>query len=241
MLDFLGIGAQKCGTTWIFSQLEKHPQIRFPAGKEVHFWDQQRLRGTSWWLGLFETESAAIKQGEITPAYALLDAATIAEIHRLAPHVRLFYSVRNPIARAWSSALMAMSRAEMTLDETSDRWFIDHFKSAGSMHRGDYMRCMESWLSVYPREAFKLIFLDDIVSNPRAVMVDLAEHLGIGPGPFLEIRLADLATPVFEGAAVDLRPALLDYLRTLYAPSIQRLSESSGRDLNSWLDWNGCR
>lgn len=241
MLDFLGIGAQKCGTTWIFSQLEKHPKIRFPAGKEVHFWDQQHQRGTAWWIGLFGTEHPGVKQGEITPAYALLNASTIAEIYRLAPQIRLFYSIRNPIARAWSSALMAMSRAEMTLDETSDRWFIDHFNSAGSKHRGDYLRSMETWLSVYPREAFKLIFFDDIVSDPRTVLVELAEHLRLEPNRFLEISLDDLTTPVFEGAAVDLRPALLDYLRTLYAPAIQLLSKNLGRDLNSWIDWNGCR
>jgi hypothetical protein len=241
MLDFLGIGAQKCGTTWIFSQLEKHPQIRFPAGKEVHFWDEQHERGTSWWIGLFETESAGVKQGEITPAYALLEASKIAEVYRLAPGVRLFYSIRNPIERAWSSALMAMTRAEITMEEASDRWFIDHFNSAGSRYRGDYMRCMETWLSVFPADAFKLIFFDDIVSAPRAVMVELAKHLGIGPDPFLEIDLRDLTTPVREGPAVDLRPALLDYLRTLYAPSIQLLSKSLGRDLNSWIDWNGRR
>lgn len=241
MLDFLGIGAQKCGTTWIFSQLEKHPQIRFPAGKEVHFWDQRHQRGTPWWIGLFGTESAGVKQGEITPAYALLKAAKIAEIYRLVPRVRLFYSIRNPIGRAWSAGLMAMARAEMTLEEASDRWFIDHFNSAGSRHRGDYMRCMETWLSVFPSEAFKLILFDDIVSDPRAVMVELAEHLRIDPGPFLKMELRDLATPVFQGAAVDLRPALLDHLRTLYAPAIRLLSDRLGRDLSSWLEWNGCR
>ena len=241
MLDFLGIGAQKCGTTWIFSQLGKHPNIRFPAGKEVHFWDLHRERGTSWWTALFETEAAGVKQGEITPAYALLEASMIAEIYRLAPQVRLFYSIRNPIARAWSSALMALTRAEMTLDEASDQWFIDHFNSLGSRDRGDYLRCLENWLSVFPADALKLILLDDIVSDPRAVLVALAEHLGIHPDPFLKAELHDLATPVFEGTAHDLRPALLDHLRTLYAPSLRRLSDSLGRDLNSWIDWNGCR
>jgi hypothetical protein len=239
MLDFLGIGAQKCGTTWIFSQLEKHHHIRFPAGKEVHFWDLQYERGTSWWIGLFNTASVGVKQGEITPAYALLEVSKIAELYRLAPHVRLFYSIRNPISRAWSSALMAMRRAEMTLDDASDRWFIDHFNSAGSRHRGDYLRCMETWLSVFPADAFKLVFLDDIASDPRAVMVELAQHLEIEPGPFLEMSLRDLTTPVFEGVTADLRPALLDHLRALYAPSIRLLSKRAGRDLNSWINWNG--
>jgi hypothetical protein len=51
---------------------------------------------------------------------------------RLVPNVHVFYSVRNSIARAWSSALMALERAEMTIDDASHLWFLDHFKSARS-------------------------------------------------------------------------------------------------------------
>jgi hypothetical protein len=32
MLDFLGIGAQKAGTTWLYERLSQHPAVRFPAG-----------------------------------------------------------------------------------------------------------------------------------------------------------------------------------------------------------------
>ena len=39
MLDFLCIGAQKAGTSWLHSQLVRHPQVAFPAGKEAHYWD----------------------------------------------------------------------------------------------------------------------------------------------------------------------------------------------------------
>ena len=34
---FLGIGAMKAGTTWLYSLLERHPQIHFTPEKEVHF------------------------------------------------------------------------------------------------------------------------------------------------------------------------------------------------------------
>ena len=50
MVDFLGIGAQKAGTTWIFENLQRHPDVQFPGGKEIHFWDAQRHRGVQWWL-----------------------------------------------------------------------------------------------------------------------------------------------------------------------------------------------
>jgi hypothetical protein len=68
------------------------------------------------------------KQGEITPAYATLDQATTREIAALPANPRVFYSLRNLIGRAWSSALMALERAGMTIDETSHLWFLDHFR-----------------------------------------------------------------------------------------------------------------
>lgn len=102
MLNFLGIGAQKCGTTWLFELLSLHPQVRFPAGKEVHFWDGQRERGVDWYEGLFEGQPPSVAVGEITPAYAILAPPIIAEVARAFPALRLIYLIRNPIDRAWS-------------------------------------------------------------------------------------------------------------------------------------------
>jgi len=39
-LDFLGIGAQKAGTTWLWSMLRAHPQIWMPPRKELHYFDR---------------------------------------------------------------------------------------------------------------------------------------------------------------------------------------------------------
>lgn len=40
MLDFLGIGAQKAGTTWLMRMLKQHPQVMISLiGKEVHYFD----------------------------------------------------------------------------------------------------------------------------------------------------------------------------------------------------------
>ncbi len=38
--DFLGIGAQKAGTTWLHRNLQAHPQIYMPR-KEVHYFDRK--------------------------------------------------------------------------------------------------------------------------------------------------------------------------------------------------------
>jgi Sulfotransferase family len=38
--DFLGIGAQKAGTTWLWTHLMKHPSVWMPPRKEVHYFDR---------------------------------------------------------------------------------------------------------------------------------------------------------------------------------------------------------
>ena len=146
MLDFLGIGAQKAGTTWLYEMLCQHPQLAFPGGKEMHFWDAGRSRGLEWYRSCFNVGEK--KNGEITPAYAMLPVETIREIHALNPALRVIYILRNPIDRAWSSARMALERAEMTLAEASDQWFVDHFLSQGSLRRGDYESCIRHWRQV---------------------------------------------------------------------------------------------
>ncbi|MGG6238271.1 sulfotransferase [Nodosilinea sp. AN01ver1] len=41
-VDFLGIGAQKAGTTWLWSILKSHPDVWMPPKKELHYFDRDR-------------------------------------------------------------------------------------------------------------------------------------------------------------------------------------------------------
>ena len=37
--DFLGVGMQKAGTSWLYEQLRNHPDAWLPKRKELHFFD----------------------------------------------------------------------------------------------------------------------------------------------------------------------------------------------------------
>ena len=39
--DFIGIGAQKAGTTWLDRNLRVHPQVWMPRMKEIHYFDRK--------------------------------------------------------------------------------------------------------------------------------------------------------------------------------------------------------
>ncbi len=48
--DFLGIGAQKAGTTWLHENLRRHPEIWLPPVKELQYFNQLYLQRDRRWM-----------------------------------------------------------------------------------------------------------------------------------------------------------------------------------------------
>ncbi|MGG6294562.1 sulfotransferase [Leptolyngbya sp. AN02str] len=246
MIHFLGIGAQKSATTWLYKNLDRHPQIKFPAGKEVHFWDRRSQDGGDAWLKLFPPCPEHIKQGEITPAYGILEPNIIQSIYEVAPSVRLIFSIRNPIERAFSSAIMALIRSQMEMHEASDQWFIDHFLCHTSRSQCNYLRSIKNWTSIYPSSSLLTIFFDDIRTHPEKVLADVSNHIEVSPSIWQDFPLDELQavvrppligdTFVVISNALDKRPSLKLYLKDLYREEIRNLSRFFERDLEYWLE-----
>lgn len=220
MLDFVGIGAQKAGTTWLHKHLSEHPEVNFPAGKEVHYWNRYRNKVDIPTYASWFPDQEGIKQGEITPAYAFLPVENIQEIHQYFPNIRIIYMLRDPIERAWSSSLMALSRAEMTINEASDQWFIDHFKSAGSRARGDYKTCLANWTSIYPKEQILLLDFADIKTDPINTLKKAAHHIGVS-ATYFDTLNPDIFTKKVHATSGDpIRASILPVLEELYKEGV---------------------
>ncbi len=53
--DFLIIGAQRCGTTSLYYYLTEQPCIAPASVKEIHFFDDDFLKGLHWYRAQFPT------------------------------------------------------------------------------------------------------------------------------------------------------------------------------------------
>lgn len=233
MLRFLGIGAQKSGTTWLYRRLLAHPQLGFPAGKELHFWD--RISADTDVRSYFERFRHPHRhEGEITPAYAILQPDVIRQIHAGAPDLRLIYLLRNPVERAWSSAQMALARAEMEPQEASERWYLDHFRSQGSLARGDYARCIRNWRAVFARDQLLILPYESLLSDPGELLRRCCAHIGVAPPN--ELMLRDCQEREFEGGGPPLPEHLRGALIDLYRPRIRALEQELGQSFSHWLD-----
>lgn len=234
MLRLIGIGAQKAGTTWLYRQLAMHPDVVFPAGKEVHFWDRRfPERGTQAYRALFSPDPTRF-ECDITPAYATLSVEAVQACHDAAPEARVVFILRNPVDRAWSSALMALNRAEMTIDEASDQWFIDHFRSRGSRLRGDYPRTLRIWRDRFGADNVLVLPYTWIGDQPERFLRDCTEfaRLDWWTGWTPEV----LRQRVFAGETYPLPAHLRYFLQELYAPQIDALASEIDWDPRGWLD-----
>jgi Sulfotransferase domain len=239
MPDFMGIGGQRCGTTWLFAHLLRHPEVAFPAGKEIHYWDNRAHEGAKPWLEMFPPAPAGVKRGEVTPAYAILPESVVAQIALAVPDLRLVLSIRNPIARSWSAALWCVQRCQMDPDEPSDAWFLDVVTSWRCRAKSTFSSTIDLWRAAFSDEQLLLVVYDDISVEPSALLRRVAVHLGIDPG-FYD---SDAPTRATRGIATSARrtpsETVLNVLRDLHQDEVRRLEILLDRDLAHWLTWNG--
>lgn len=253
-VDFLGIGVQKGGTTWLYRHLSRHPQVAFPRGKESHYWDGRDHPSADEWIRWLEPESRIsadgrpVRTGEITPAYATLPEGSLQAIRGRCPGIRLFVALRNPIERAWSAALMGLARCGMELSEASDGWFLDVFRSSDARRKGDQATCLERWWSVFPREQLLVLLNEDLHTRPADVLASLARHLRIEESDFARLSAEEIGTRVVPGlwsagsqsfastVSPPLRPTLFEALLAIHRKDIERLERCLGRDLSRWYE-----
>ena len=112
---FLVIGAQKAGTTSLYTYLSHHPAIACARPKEVHYFNVSHDLGDHWYRSHFPlvTCGAQIRRrtgaraavGEVTPGYIFHPHAP-ARVHAFAADLLLVAVLRDPVDRAHSQYRM---------------------------------------------------------------------------------------------------------------------------------------
>ncbi len=190
--NFLVIGAQKCGTTWLEKNLGAHPEICTPKHKELHFFDKQEvfLRGQTWYEDQFHRLSPDQIAGEFTPNYFWLpsseeearESGQLPDIARrvqdLYPDVKIIVALRDPVDRAKSAYYHHIRARRVKPSEGMAE--VQHRYGIASM--GNYAHCLEEWLSVFPRESFLFVVYDDIVREPIETIQAVYNFLGVDIG-----------------------------------------------------------
>jgi len=177
---FLGIGAPKCGTTWLAECLREHPQVFVPEVKEVVYFssDKKLERGDAWYLAHFDPAGDAKAVGEFSVTYLAGGADVAARIQALVPEVRLLAVLRDPVERAFSHYRWLCQLGK--LDEG-----VSFAEAMGQrpeiVEDSLYFKGLSSYLERFANERILLISYDELSRSPAAVLERTFGFVGVAP------------------------------------------------------------
>jgi hypothetical protein len=208
--DFLCVGAHKAGTTWLYQQLDSHPDFWMPPVKELHYFDQlsrvRRASGTRCrderdlrflaklkslsaetsidldnYARLFEPKGSLLS-GDISPNYSTLNNEVIRQVVGYFPNLKVIFLARDPVERVWSHLSMEVHYRQIEPFDATDIAEVNR----NLLRRGMLLRSYPSavvarWKRCVHPEQFRVYFFDDLQRNPAELRRSVLRFLGADP------------------------------------------------------------
>lgn len=153
--NFLVIGTQRAGTTWLHNSLSEHPEIFLPAQKELLFFSKHFHLGSNYYSSYFDKANSEKAIGEISPEYLYCDKCHY-RISKLLPNAKLIVILRNPIERAYSAyEIFTKNLTGWSFEEAIS-------KRPGLLTSGLYYEQIEKYLTVFKKEHMLILLYDDL-------------------------------------------------------------------------------
>lgn len=245
--DFLIIGAQKAGTSFLFYHLGLHPEV-VTTNKEIHFFDLNYDKGPDWYKGHFPFQSSLSKTGRITgeaSPYYLFHPWAAERAHQLLPAARIVVSLRDPVSRAVSHYFHAVKHGFEPLPvevafETEECRLAEDIRRleedpsfSGVAHqelsyksRGIYVDQLREWVDRYGWDRVHVVSADALFEESAKTLSGVHSFLDVAP----RAPTANLA-PMGQGSYVaDVPESVRESLRAFFAPHNERLYEYLDRD-----------
>ncbi len=227
---YVGIGAQKAGTSWWNRLIESHPGVVSSPGrpKELHFFDR------SWetpfgeadierYQRYFPVPTGAIA-GEWTPGY-LIDFWAPELIAMAAPDARILVLLRDPVERLRSGLTHQLATSRKPLTDRDIQ---------GAFQRGLYAPQLRRVLAAFPAEQVWVGQYEACRTDPADQLGRTYEFLGLPPHELDAEALRGEVNPTTRDKFAP-SPSLHAALLAGYAADLAQLPNLvPGIDLSLW-------
>lgn len=173
---YIGIGAQKCASSWLHRVLEDHPEVCASAEKEIDFFSRYFDRGYQWYESHFDVCGDTSIAGEFSPSY-FCDPSVPERVHRYIPDARIILALRDPVQRALSN-----HRHEVRVGHLSGPDFSFECGLANNpmyVEQGRYATHLRRWLRWFSAEQILVVLQEDIDSDPMKVARAVYDFVGV--------------------------------------------------------------
>ncbi|ETW98282.1 MAG: hypothetical protein ETSY1_19365 [Candidatus Entotheonella factor] len=181
---FMGIGAPKAGTTWLYHCLREHPDIFMTSVKETRFFDYGTIDGRmAEYHAHFAGSGRYAVRGEFSTRYLTSCRAPQRIQHHL-PDIRLIVAVRNPVEQVYSHYWHLVR-------QNFHQWHHDclphSFEAAlkqypeALLEPASYDKHLQRWQQYFDASQLLILFYEDICRQPQDILQTVYSFLGAEP------------------------------------------------------------
>ena len=174
--NFIGLGAQKCASSWIHMVLEDHPEVFVSQPKELDFFTHHFNRGYSWYEHFFVAAGTAQAIGEVSPSY-FCDPLAPQRVHQYNPEIKLILALRDPVRRAFSNHLHEIRKGHFFGADL--RFEAGLASNPMYLFQSRYGAHLDQWLKVFPQDQLLVVFQEEVQSDPSREARRIYEFLGV--------------------------------------------------------------
>lgn len=240
MPHFIVIGAQKSGTSSMFSYLRQHPQILRPIFKEPYFFDRHYHRGLHWYGSNFPTQRTVGRLNdrhgrshltfEATATY-VFDEKVPARIASDLTTRKFVLLLRNPVERAisayWHARRMGIESRSL---EDAMKSEIEGKKRPGGrpgyLPRGIYHEAVSRWQTTFSPQDLLILQSETMFADPRTAMTAVFSFLDLPQPATIDYAPQNVGT--YRERDAEVRQTLGDF----YRPHNDRLNSISRTQFN---------
>ena len=238
--DFLIIGPQRTGTTWLHANLRWHPQIFLSEPKELFYFSRLKTpdhpgfqsADLAWYLSFFREDplrwaykqaSALVRyrslyrplvRGEATASYAACDRDVIEDIATINSQIRAIMMVREPVERAWSHAKkdLARNRGRKLSDVSTDE-FERFFRDPYQIQCARYAENLRNWADHIGADQVLVGRFEDVSERPEGLLREVLTFLGVSADAcFVPPSVREAVNPTAESAVPERHRRFLEDL-----------------------------
>jgi GT2 family glycosyltransferase len=247
--NFLIIGAQKCGTTWLWKLLSEHPDIYIPGSTECEFFTGEMYENESgisdYSQQFFSGYKGEHAIGEKTASYfwasndysswnsgARKSQPSVPEkaYMTLGKDTKIIVTLRHPVERALSAYCHHLHHGSIAHSGN----FLETAKQHGIIHMGFYASHLRKWLEWFPLENIHIIIQeDDVITDPQKTLRNVQAFLGVND-PHI---IPDDVSAVLSGAKrIQVGDTLYAYMKHTSATQKKILAIASTDELQKLYD-----
>ena len=173
---FIGIGAQKCASTWLYEILQDHPDVVLSDHKETDFFSYHYDRGLQWYERRFQSQQNGCLVGEVSPSY-FVSKDVPERLLSYAPAAKILISLRDPVERAISNHRHEVRLGNLTGPDLSFEAGLRN--NPMYLEQSRYGTHLQRWQSLFPPSRILILFQEDIQIAPLAVARQVYSFLDI--------------------------------------------------------------